>query len=62
MLENKKDKENAVEKEQGKEILPGVEHDEISDADVEKVAGGAEAMFTTPGCLTNKNHTCHPNV
>jgi hypothetical protein len=62
MLENNKDKEKAVEKNQGTEILLCAEHEELSDADVEKVAGGSEPMFTTPGCITNSNHLCHPNV
>jgi hypothetical protein len=62
MSEVKKNKENAVEKKQGAEILLCAEHDELSDADVEKVAGGSEMMFTTPGCITKVNHPCHPNV
>jgi|HubBroStandDraft_6_1064221.scaffolds.fasta_scaffold3137602_1 hypothetical protein len=61
-MQNNKDEENIVEKKQGTEILPGAEYDEISDADVEKVAGGSQAMFTTPGCITDSNHLCHPNV
>jgi hypothetical protein len=44
----REDKEKAVEKEQGKEILQGAEHDEINASEMENISGGTPGKPTTP--------------
>lgn len=59
MLEDKQHKEKVVEKEQGTEIAPGAEPDELSDADVELVAGGSQPVgFTGPQCGKHTFGSC----
>jgi len=48
VLEFKKDKEKAVEKEQGTRILPGAEHDELEASEIENISGGTPATTTPP--------------
>jgi hypothetical protein len=45
MPEDKKDKEKAVETEQGGENLPGAEHNELEAREVENISGGIIAIL-----------------